>query len=839
MIWHRRQRSIAEPAASSRLKSFAAATTLYLAWGAGALGAVAAIQSLIFLVVDGIPLWRSELHPVFFLVNGLLVAACGGVAFAVLGRWAAAQALTGSVVLLVVLAHLGKLLTLGRPLYLTDLGATGQVLKLLPVLAGTLRPLLFAAGFLLLIAAAAVMLGWRFPVRRATRAERIVVGVLACAFLAVSTHWTHVVPEGSRLDETLREDLWGGRDYYVRKGFLLAATLQLSLRLRAPREYGPELVAETLARNRLLEPQPAPPPELPDLILYLGEAFWDPTQLPVVFNRDPIPHFRRLLDGPVGGQILVPVYGGLTPQTEFEVLTGLSTASLPAGAVVYQRYLTRSLPGLPSFLRQLGYHTTAVHTHVPWYWDRRRALPLLGFERFISSDDLKSPRKAGPFISDEVLVDRIIEECALASPCFVFGISMATHGPYRRHDREELPVKVVSGLHGTARETLEVYASRLLGADEAIGRLVETLQRWPRPVVLAIFGDHLPLLGNNFEIYTQTGFVRTFREDRVKLHTAPVAIWANFPLTPQRIDARATSLGVRLFRHAGLPLPVSLCLAERVDEISPPRTELPSAQKSDWSCVGYDLLAGAQHTARLDPYFGEPWLAAQQLTASSRIEQQRRRPPQIVEYGPRDIFAGETHLLQPDGHSVLWVKTRNTSSVALLELNDQALPTTHGEGGLLTAAIPHGVLDTPGDYSLRVRDPSRRLQSSPVIIRVMAREESRDEAVSPVVHHLPRLVSWGPTSATAGTPFNQQADGSSALWFQFDSPPHHVSITLAGETAVSFVSPSGLVSATIPRAPLTPGRYPVVLTDSSTGAQLAELWFEVVPAAPPSQPHAE
>ncbi len=797
-------------------------------WAAVCVLTVAAYQSVIFAVLDGLPMWSAGLGPGYFAANVAAVFALTALGHSLLGRWLPAQVLAHGCITILVLAHLGKMLALNRPLYLTDLASAGQVVSLLPSLVRTFPGLLAALAMVVLAIALGLVLAFRHPVRKARLRERLLAGAFATLAIAPLAAWTHLIPRGSNLDTTLRDQLWGGRDYFVQKGFVLASLLQLSLRTPSPEVYD-EASVEAALRRAGLAPRagPALPGPLPDIVLYLGEAVWDPTVLPVRFDRDPAPHLRRLLAGPVAGDMRVPVFGGLTPQTELEVLTGLSTDFFPMGTVVFQRYLHQPVPALPAYLRQLGYHTTAVHTNHGWFWDRARVFPLLGFERFVTLRDFDRPPMAGAFVSDVALVDRVVRECEAASPCFVFAISMASHGPYDRLLPADQPVRVVSDLGRAPRTALEGYATTLAHADLALGRLVDRLGSWPRPVVVAGFGDHLPLLGPGFRVYRETGFrsPRATPEEQERMHTTPVFVWSNRPLPPERLHCRASALGANVLRAAGLPLPLALAFADHVDTVAPTPAAVPGKLQDDWWLLHHDLVFGSQYLAALDPLLGPAWRRLALLSADHELGSAGRPTIEIADFAPRKLRVGEEHLPQPDGSSAMWVRSRNASGQAQIVLDGVPLSTHVGPDGLLTAAIPPRVLRSAGRYSVAVADPVTRSRSAEVELEVVDPALSPEPAATELPQVAPRLAEWGPTSVDEGVPFNQQPDGSSAFWFRIENPPASVAVSLDGARIPSATGAGGMVSATTQS--LASGRHRLTLIDTVTGQTLAEVWIEV------------
>ena len=72
-------------------------------------------------------------------------------------------------------------------------------------------------------------------------------------------------------------------------------------------------------------------------------------------SEDVMPFYHSLTKNTVKGFSYVSVFGGQTANTEFEFLTGLSKAFVPASATPYQLYIKSLLPGLTTHLGKQDY----------------------------------------------------------------------------------------------------------------------------------------------------------------------------------------------------------------------------------------------------------------------------------------------------------------------------------------------------------------------------------------------------------------------------------------------------------------------------------------------------
>ena len=74
-----------------------------------------------------------------------------------------------------------------------------------------------------------------------------------------------------------------------------------------------------------------------------------------------MPYIHSLQKNTKKGYLYVPVFGGGTSDTEYEVLTGNSKQFLPNGGIAYQLYCGENEYGLANTMEQEGYASTAMH----------------------------------------------------------------------------------------------------------------------------------------------------------------------------------------------------------------------------------------------------------------------------------------------------------------------------------------------------------------------------------------------------------------------------------------------------------------------------------------------
>ena len=298
------------------------------------------------------------------------------------------------------------------------------------------------------------------------------------------------------------------------------------------------------------EYQHIPPVVNPNVIVIMSEAFMDPTVMyNLTFSQYPIPNFRRLAEEHISGNMLVPVYGGGTANTELEFIAGTPHAFF--GSRFYipfenpSAYFSRRIyTALPWMFRAHGYRAVAVHPFYGDFFNRNAIYPFLGFELFIASEDMPDAVYKGPFISDEYFTDRIIEQILIAEeagqPLFLYGISMQNHWGFEPMKYGTLDLDVMAGspyLSETELQQVNSFLQGVFDADRELGRLVEFVESRDTPTIIVFFGDHLPILGlHEDRIFERLGWLTSQDdhlwelEDRVKIFSTPYLVWANYDL---------------------------------------------------------------------------------------------------------------------------------------------------------------------------------------------------------------------------------------------------------------------------------------------------------------------
>ena len=299
------------------------------------------------------------------------------------------------------------------------------------------------------------------------------------------------------------------------------------------------------------------PEELPTVIAIMNESFTDMQSVgDVEFTPDNLPFLHSLQESGevIWGTAYSSVYGGNTCNSEYEFLTGNTTAFLPTGSKPYQQYVDSDQTALPSILKSYGYRCVAVHPGNRDAWSRDTAYPYLGFDEFIDVSAFDVDRTlTHRLTSDRSTYDQLIYEYEnrQEEPLFLFGVTIQNHGGYEDENfQTTVRVKEAAGEYPQT----EQYLSLTKKSDQALEYLLDYFSQREDPVVVLFFGDHWPNLEEEYLTdLLGTDSTSLGLEDMMREYQVPFVIWANYPLEGQEIEAVSLNyLSSLLLRAAGL-----------------------------------------------------------------------------------------------------------------------------------------------------------------------------------------------------------------------------------------------------------------------------------------------
>lgn len=270
----------------------------------------------------------------------------------------------------------------------------------------------------------------------------------------------------------------------------------------------------------------------PNIIIVQLESFINPNWITdIELNKNPVSNFEALSDDFTSGLLSVPSFGGGTANTEFEVITGMSTEFFGTGEFLFNTIASKKpIPSLAYSLKNLGYSANALHNHEGKFYTRDKVYKNLGFDSFTPIECMSPPERTPVgWSKDNVLIDEICNVITSTdNPDLIFGVSVQGHGGYPNDYVEDKEIYITNDYSKDNKNSLEYYINQIYEMDQFVGNLIEAVNNLNEPTVIAFYGDHFPAVGiENHEVSIKT------------LKSTPYVIWdnMNLPKTDKNIEA--------------------------------------------------------------------------------------------------------------------------------------------------------------------------------------------------------------------------------------------------------------------------------------------------------------
>lgn len=340
----------------------------------------------------------------------------------------------------------------------------------------------------------------------------------------------------------------------------------------------------------------------PNIIFVQLESFFDTDTLAddIIVSENATPVFHRMLENWPSGTLYVPVVGGGTANTEFEILTGMNIDSFGAGEYPYYTVLRdTTCESMCYVMARQGYSSIAVHNYMATFYGRNDVYANLGFDVFESMeymDDLEYGEVG--WATDYSVTDSIID--ALESTegrDFIFAVTVSTHGKYPTDSllecasREDSIRVIEPGVYFN-RNQLQNYLNIARYMDDYIADLLKTLATYDEPIVCVLYGDHLPALDWNEECV-----------DSGNLFETQYFIWNNYGESFEAPDIQAYRLSANILLQLGIEDGVLFRYHQNADI-----DDEGLGYLTELEILEYDLLYGAQ-----DVYDGDDPYEATEL----------------------------------------------------------------------------------------------------------------------------------------------------------------------------------------------------------------------------------
>lgn len=377
-------------------------------------------------------------------------------------------------------------------------------------------------------------------------------------------------------DAGVKPDFWNQARGYRNYGFVFNFICNTKyLYMSEPSGYNPDDVKDYVS-SVVEESKPGAQPAntggnygTPNIICIMNESLSDFSLIGnLTTNEDYMPFMRSLSENTIKGKLYVPVIGAGTSNTEFEFLTGHTTAFLPSGSNAYMLYINNPIASIVSTLKGQGYSAFALHPYFSIGWNRVKVYQNFGFDAFRSLEDimdislmteymengndpnylqeLVEQRYPGKnmlirqYISDSYNYKELIQDFEKrdrTKPYFAFNVTMQNHGGYTTscvNFDESIYATSTTKAYNKANK----YLSLVKASDTAFEELINYFSKVKEPTIICMFGDHLPSLETEFlaEVMGVPNLSNLTLEQEQNRHITPFIIWANYDIEEQYIE---------------------------------------------------------------------------------------------------------------------------------------------------------------------------------------------------------------------------------------------------------------------------------------------------------------
>ncbi len=293
--------------------------------------------------------------------------------------------------------------------------------------------------------------------------------------------------------------------------------------------------------------------ETPNIIYVQLESFMD---LQYVDNMkvydDYLTNFRHLKENYTSGKLTVPVVGGGTANTEFEVLSSMNIGFFGAGEYPYKTILKDSTCDSIAYnMKEQGYATHAIHNNDGTFYDRDKVYANLGFDVFTPIEYMYNVEyNSKGWAKDDILIENIREAIEnTETPDLVFVVSVQGHGKYPSEIIES--EDNVTSNNNVNLETdsdnveeinrLDYYINETNQMDGFIGNLISSIEEIGEPTVIVFYGDHQPNLD-----FTEENLIGITR------YNTEYVIWDNIGLNKEDEDIYSYQLASKVYDCTGI-----------------------------------------------------------------------------------------------------------------------------------------------------------------------------------------------------------------------------------------------------------------------------------------------
>jgi hypothetical protein len=278
---------------------------------------------------------------------------------------------------------------------------------------------------------------------------------------------------------------------------------------------------------------------------------------------------------------------------------------------------------------------------------------------------------------------------------------MENHQPYEANKFYDNPIKVSGDISEKSLGMLKSYATGIADADLMLKTLVEHFTKTREPTIIVFFGDHKPVLGSNYGVYTETGYFKPNESGRLKKEfEIPVVIWDNYlPKHHDTLDISPAFLGpyvLNLAQKEGTPYMDYLYDFSQKVPVIPPSFyykgfHIHEDDLKPYKLFQYDMMFGKQYVLKGYP---QPI-----VNPAFKLGFGKMVMDTVI---PNQIKAGAAFQVEGN-ESILMISGRNFVEKSVVYANGKPLETRLMGDGRLKVYLPQKFIEQSGEIALETK----------------------------------------------------------------------------------------------------------------------------------------
>lgn len=358
-------------------------------------------------------------------------------------------------------------------------------------------------------------------------------GTTRYRFLGLSLSMVALLP----LQDTIRQDdvynnatannelinRWSATQVYTSKGFVYPFLYSVKAASDTPPAGYSRKLAETMLAA--YTDQDIPAEKKVSLITIMLEAYSDLSKFDIPGMSDKVyADYHELEAESYTGDLVTNIFAGGTVESERSYLTGFSQL----GSF---RTATNSYPW---YFREQGYAVQGAHPCFSWFYNRENINRNLGYEDYWFVENYFSPLTDGNVGLDDIFFPELIrmweDNLQTGKPLFAYNLTYQGHGPYNDDVTWWGDDYVTGGDYSQVeRNILNNYFGSIYDTNQHLADFFDYYRQAEEPVVIVLFGDHMPWLGDGNAVYNALGINLDFstEEGFYNYYSTRYLIWAN------------------------------------------------------------------------------------------------------------------------------------------------------------------------------------------------------------------------------------------------------------------------------------------------------------------------